>query len=63
MNGSKARKTHLIPTEKGKQLENTLREIALDIQNALLRGMNPEEQAEFSRLLGIALDNMNEVRK
>ena len=58
-----ARKTHLIPTEKGKQLENTLREIALDIQNALLRGMNPEEQAEFSRLLGIALDNMNEVRK
>ncbi len=58
-----ARKIHLIPTEKGKQLENKLREIALDIQNTLLSKMNTEEQTEFSRLLGIALDNMNEVRK
>lgn len=58
-----ARKTHLIPTEKGRQLEDKLREIALDIQKALLRGMNADEQAEFSRLLGIALENLNEVRK
>ncbi len=58
-----ARKTHLIPTQKGRQLEDKLREIALDIQKALLNGMNADEQAAFSRLLGIALDNMNEVRK
>lgn len=58
-----ARKTHLIPTEKGKQLEEKLREIALDIQNALSDGMNTDEQAEFSRLLEIALKNMNKVRK
>ncbi len=57
-----ARKIHLIPTDKGKQLEDKLREIALDIQNTLLSKMNPEEQTEFSRLLGIALDNMNDVK-
>lgn len=58
-----ARKTHLMPTEKGKHLEGKLREIALDIQNALSDGMSADEQAEFSRLLEIALENMNKVRK
>lgn len=58
-----ARKTHLIPTEKGKQLEEKLREIALDIQNELSDGMNADEQTEFSRLLEIALENMNRIRK
>lgn len=58
-----ARKIHLMPTEKGRQLEDKLREIAFDIQNTLLSKMSTEDQTEFSRLLGIALDNMNEVRK
>jgi len=58
-----ARKTHLIPTEKGRQLEGTLREIAFSIQKSLMNGMSADEQSEFSKLLGIALDNMNEVRK
>ena len=58
-----ARKTRLIPTEQGRQLEEKLRKIALDIQNAISDGMNTEEQAEFSRLLKIALENMNRGRK
>lgn len=58
-----ARKIHLMPTEKGKQLEGKLRELAFDIQNSLSDGMNADEQAEFSRLLEIALKNMNRLRK
>lgn len=57
-----ARKAILIPTEQGMILEEPLKEIALGTQQFLVEGMCEEEQAEFSRLLQIALDNMNRVR-
>ena len=57
-----ARKSILMPTQHGLSLEETLKEIALDTQQCLVDGMNEAEQAEFIRLLGIALDNMNRVR-
>ncbi len=57
-----ARKAIITPTEQGLQLEGHLKEIALETQNALVKGMSDEEQAEFIRLLQIALDNMNRVR-
>lgn len=56
------RKAILNPTEHGLALETPLNEIALETQNALVEGMSEEEQAEFMRLLQIALDNMNRVR-
>lgn len=57
-----ARKAILIPTEQGMILEEPLKEIALGTQQFLVEGMCEDEQAEFSRLLQIALDNMNRVR-
>lgn len=57
-----ARKSILLPTEQGMQLEEPLKEIALDTQQFLVEGMEQEEQEEFSRLLQIALNNMNRVR-
>ena len=57
-----ARKSILLPTQQGLKLEEPLKEIALDTQQFLVEGMNEAEQAEFMRLLGIALDNMNRVR-
>lgn len=57
-----ARKAILLPTQQGMDLEEPLKEIALDTQQFLVEGMNDAEQAEFIRLLDIALDNMNRVR-
>lgn len=57
-----ARKFILVPTEQGMRLEQPLRETALDTQQFLVDGMSEAEQAEFDRLLQIALDNMNRVR-
>lgn len=57
-----ARKAILIPTEQGVLLEEPLKEIALSTQQSLVEGMCEEEQAELSRLLQIALDNMNRIR-
>lgn len=57
-----ARKAILLPTQQGLSLEEPLKEIALETQQFLVEGMNESEQAEFMRLLGIALDNMNRVR-
>ena len=56
------RKVILSPTQQGLMLEETLKEIALETQQALVEGMSQEEQEEFVRLLQIALDNMNRVR-
>ena len=56
------RKSILFPTEQGKLLEEPLKEIALDTQQALVEEMSEKEQAEFSRLLQIALTNMNRAR-
>lgn len=57
-----ARKSILTPTEQGMKLEEPLKEIALDTQQSLVEGMNREEQKEFTRLLQIALDNINRER-
>lgn len=57
-----ARKAILMPTEQGKLLEEPLKEIALETQQFLVEGMSEAEQAEFTRLLQIALDNMNRIR-
>ena len=57
-----ARKAILMPTKQGKNLEEPLKEIALETQQFLVEGMSEAEQAEFIRLLMIALDNMNRVR-
>lgn len=57
-----ARKAILEPTLEGTSLAEPLKEIALDTQQFLVDGMSEAEQAEFVRLLGIALDNMNRVR-
>ena len=57
-----ARKAVLVPTEQGRSLEEPLKEIALDTQQFLIDGMSETEQTEFSRLLDIALNNMNRVR-
>ena len=62
VNSQDARKAILNLTEQGVQLEDRLKEIALETQQSLVEGMNETEQAEFSRLLQIALDNMNRIR-
>lgn len=62
VNSQDARKAILNLTEQGLQLEDRLKEIALETQQSLVEGMNETEQAEFSRLLQIALDNMNRIR-
>ncbi len=57
-----SRKAILMPSEQGLRLQNTLREIALEIQRFITDEMSEEEIAEFDRLLQIALDHMNAVR-
>ena len=57
-----ARKAILMPTRQGLDLEEPLKEIALDTQKFLVEGMDEAEQATFARLLEIALSNMNRVR-
>lgn len=57
-----ARREFLVPTEKGLALEESLQGIACKTEQILLRGMSEAEQAEFYRLLALALENMNAVR-
>lgn len=57
-----ARKVPLYPTEEGLLLDNNLKETALKTQSYLTSGMTALEQAEFDRLLDIALNNMNAMR-
>lgn len=54
-----ARKSIIIPTEKGLKLEEYLKKTAAEMENILMQSMNVKEQEEFNRLLQIALDNMN----
>lgn len=58
-----ARKVSLYPAGEGKMLEERLKEIAAEIQQLLVEGMTEAEQAEFARLLELALKNLNEVRQ
>jgi len=46
------------PTEIGLELDESLRSSARETESILLKGMSDREAEEFSRLLGIALDNM-----
>ena len=57
-----ARKVILDLTPQGLQLEQALKQIALDTQQALVEGMSETEQVEFARLLQIALENMHRIR-
>ena len=60
--GSDGRKSVIQPTQEGILLEEYLKDIAFQTENILLQGMSESAQAEFDRLLQIALDNMNAVR-
>ena len=57
-----ARRDFIVLTEKGIALEEPLQGIAWETEQILLRGMSEAEQAEFYRLLALALKNMNAVR-
>lgn len=57
------RKSIIMPTEKGLQLEEDLKRTAVDTEKVLVQGMTDSEQLEFNRLLQIALDNANTARK
>ena len=57
------RKSIIYPTEKGLELEETLKVKAVETEAILLQGMTLEEQAEFNRLLQIALNNVNTARE
>jgi DNA-binding MarR family transcriptional regulator len=55
---SDARKSVLLPSPQGRELEGYLKESGRHTEELLLAGMTPEEQREFNRLLQKALDNM-----
>ena len=58
-----ARKIIITPTREGLALEDYLKETAAQTEEILLRGMTKAEQDEFYRLLKIALENANAVKK
>lgn len=57
-----ARVNILRPTKKGRELEQQLKQSAVETEAILLHGMTPQEQAEFCRLLQKALANVNAER-
>ena len=58
-----ARKMSLGPTARGLELEEMLKQTALDTQQRVTEGMSPEEQTEFDRLLEMALAHMSAIRE
>lgn len=58
-----ARKVIISLTEEGLALEGYLKETAAQTEALLLRGMTQAEQDEFYRLLSIALQNADAVKK
>lgn len=58
-----ARKIIITPTKEGLALEDYLKETAAQTEEILLQGMTKAEQDEFYRLLKIALQNANAVKK
>lgn len=58
-----ARKMSLVPTARGLELEEMLKQTALDTQQRMTEGMSPEEQTEFDRLLEMALAHMSAIRE
>ena len=57
-----ARKSIIRPTIKGLELEETLKQSAVETEALLLDGMTKEEQELFNHLLQKALDNMNAAK-
>ncbi len=57
-----ARKSMIMPTAKGLELEESLNQSAVETEALLLDGMTKEEQELFNRLLQKALDNMNAAK-
>ncbi len=57
-----ARKVFLYPSQQGLELEEPLKEIALETQLFLVEGMSETEQSEFTRLLQVALNNLSRAR-
>lgn len=57
------RKVIITPTKEGLALEDYLKETAAQTEEILLQGMTKAEQDEFYRLLRIALQNANAVKK
>ena len=57
-----ARKMSLFPTSQGLELEDMLKQTALETQQIIMEGMTKSEQEEFNRLLEIALTHMSAVR-
>ena len=58
-----ARKMSLVPTARGLELEEMLKQTTLDTQQRVTEGMSPEEQTEFDRLLEMALAHMSAIRE
>lgn len=59
---SDARISRILLTEKGLALEGDLLKVAAQTEEILLQGMTDAEQAEFNRLLQMALENMHSFR-
>ena len=57
-----ARKMSLFPTSQGLELEDMLKQTALETQQIIMEGMAKSEQEEFNRLLEIALAHMSAIR-
>ncbi len=57
-----ARKSIIMPTAKGLELEEALKQSAVETEALLLDGMTKEEQELFNHLLQKALDNMNAAK-
>ena len=57
-----ARKSMIMPTAKGLELEESLKQSAVETEALLLDGMTKDEQELFNRLLQKALDNMNAAK-
>ena len=57
-----ARKMSLFPTSQGLELEDMLKQTALETQQIIMEGMTKSEQEEFNRLLEIALVRMSAIR-
>lgn len=57
-----ARKSIIMPTEKGLKLEEYLKKTAMEMENILMQNMTEKEQVEFNRLLQMALDNINSAK-
>lgn len=56
------RKNIIMPTAKGLELEESLKQSAVETEAILLDGMTKEEQEQFNYLLQKALDNMNAAK-